>query len=334
MLLALACASLVMGFTTPGPRVAPLPRSLAFGGRIIPADGAPLAGVRVVATDARGSYEALVDPSGVFVGAFPAEPIGPVTLRIFSDSSDARYHASTVRLGAGTADTPTRVVLIPRRWTIRGGPFDGRVVMVDPALATERSGGVAGFWRVTRRAHPTGRAVGWVVDSLPIRVAFRHERRDPAISSTDSSRFWAMASELELLLGRPLFRPASFSEIEGGADGILVTVDPGMPAAGRTFVTYDAAGRIYEALLTVSRRDYLDDPRVLMHELLHALGFGHTTGWRSVMGPSTGGVRAPTPEDVAYAQLYFAIAAIQRDREVPFGILEALSVAQREVVSR
>jgi len=53
----------------------------AFGGRVIPADGGSLDGVHVVAVDARGSYEALVDSSGVFVGAFAAPPSLQATYR-------------------------------------------------------------------------------------------------------------------------------------------------------------------------------------------------------------------------------------------------------------
>lgn len=297
---------------------------VAFGGRIIPADGGSLDGVRVVASDSRGSHEALVDQSGVFVGAFPTGPDGAITFRIFSDSSDPRYHTSTITVGAGSVNTPVRVVLIPRQWTIRGGLFAGRRLSIDPARATRRAGDAVGFWRVTRRPRPAALAVSWATDSFPLRVAFRRERGDPSISSADSIQFWAMAAELELLLGTPLFRPASFAEIDGGADGILVTVDTRMSAAGRTFITYNANGRIYEALVTVSRREYLGQTRVAMHELLHAIGFGHTGAWPSVMGPSTTGIESPSPEDIAYAQLYYAIADIQRRREAPFAIMEAV----------
>ena len=295
--------------------------SLAFGGRIFAADGGSLERVRVVATDGRGTYEAIVDTSGVFVGAFPSPPQGRVTLRIFTDSA-VRYHPSVVTFGPGVPERPVRLILVPTRWTISGGTFDGRQVHIDPLRAVSRVGGAAGFWRVTRRGGIAGRPVSWVVDSFPLRVAFRRERHDPRIAPGDSAAFWAMAEELERNLGRTLFRPASPDEIERGADGILVTIDRGMPAAGRTFITYDESGRIFEALVSVSQREFLGDPRVAMHELLHAIGFGHVGAWASVMGPSTRSISRPTPEDVAYAQLYYAISALQRQREAPYGILE------------
>mgnify|MGYP003945963735 CR=1 FL=1 len=296
---------------------------VAFGGRIIPADGGPLEGVHVVAFDSRGAYEAIMDSSGVFVGSFPASPSSRVTLRVFSDSTSQRYHTSVVTLGAGVPNEPVRILLLPKRWRIRGGTFDGREVPIDPVRATTRYNEGTGYWRVTRRGRFTGHAVSWVPDSFPVRVAFRHDRGDPFISPGDSIRFWDVARNLEAMLGLRLFRAASFEEIDAGADGIFVTVMPRMSAAGKTFVTYDASGRIYEALLTVGEREYLGQPRVATHELMHAIGLGHTGAWSSVMGPSGGGPDLPSVEDVAYAQVYFEISKVQRDREAQFGILES-----------
>ncbi|HEX5073785.1 MAG TPA: hypothetical protein VFW03_11290 [Gemmatimonadaceae bacterium] len=304
----------------PGGRTRGPAASYLFGGRIIAADSGSLDGVHVIATDARGTYEALIDSSGTFVGAFPTQPSSRVTLRVFSDSTAPRYHTSVVTLDAGAPGGTTRIVLVPRRWRVRGGPFDGREVPIDPARATTRFGDGPGYWRVSRRS---GRAVSWVADSFPIRIAFRHAAGDPFISPNDSVRFWELATSLERLLGRTLFRPASFEEVDAGADGIFVTVNRRMAAAGKTYITYDGSGRIYEALLTVSQNAYLGEPRVAMHELLHAMGFGHTGGWPSIMGPNAGGIESPTAEDVAYAQLYYAISELQRNREAPFGIPES-----------
>ena len=299
--------------------------SYTFGGRILSADGGPLNGVRVIAADANGSFEAIVDDSsGTFVGSFARAPHGRIMLRVFSDSSVPRYHPTTITFGYGIPSNPTRIVLVPLRWRIGGGVFDGRDVNVDPIRATTRYGEGTGYWRLTRKGRSPGRAVSWLIDSLPVRVAFRHERGDPEISTADSARFWAVAADVEKRIGRSLFRPAMFATVDSpGVDGILVTVDRRMSAAGRTFTTHDASGRLFEALVTVSRREFLGDPRVASHELLHALGFGHTAAWRSVMGPNSGVIDVPTVEDVAYAQLFYAISVLQREREAPFGILES-----------
>lgn len=317
-------ASLVVVGATPAPRATSADHdSYMFGGRVIPADNGALDGVRVVAADSRGAYEAIVDSSGMFVGSFPSPPTSGATLHVFDGSVNARYHSSAAALRAGVPSEPTRIILVPRRWRIRGGIFDGREVPVDPARATTRYGEATGYWRLTRRGRTSGRAVSWVADSFPVRVAFRHERGDPNIPASDSLRFWAVATSLEAILGRALFRPASFEEVDGGADGIFVTVNRRMSAGGKTFTTHEATGRIYEALVTVSDYAYLGDSRIAMHELLHALGFGHTGAWTSIMGPNTSGVSTPSVEDVAYMQLYYAISQLQRAKDAQFGILDA-----------
>ena len=80
----------------PGGRTTGPAASYLFGGRIIAADSGSLDGVHVIATDERGTYEALIDSSGTFVGAFPAQPSSRVTLRVFSDSAAPRYYPSVV----------------------------------------------------------------------------------------------------------------------------------------------------------------------------------------------------------------------------------------------
>src|SRR6476659_1322204 len=92
-------AVLLGGGAAPGrPSTVPAADSYLFGGRIIAADSGSLDGVHVVATDARGTYEALIDSSGTFVGAFPTQPSSRVTLRVFSDSAAPRYHTSVITL--------------------------------------------------------------------------------------------------------------------------------------------------------------------------------------------------------------------------------------------
>ena len=318
----LVCASGLLGAAPHAPSPGVPSDPYLFGGRIIAADGGALDGVHVVATDSHGAHEAIVDSSGMFVGSLPGPPEHHVILRVFSDSTNPRYHTSVVALGSVLSQS-TRIVLLPLRWRIRGGLFDGRDVAIEPGRATTRYGEGPGYWRVTRRAPAVGRAVSWVPDSFPIRLAFRHERGDPAIAPRDSVRFWEIAESVERALGRALFRPAAFAEIDSGSEGILVTVNRRLSAGGKTFVTYDQGGRIYEALVTVSDHDYLGESRIATHELLHAIGFGHTAAWSSVMGPYTTGVQTPTIEDVAYAQLFYAISELQSDRDAPFAILES-----------
>ena len=96
-----------------------------------------------------------------------------------------------------------------------------------------------------------------------------------------------------------------------------------MAAAGKTFITYDQTGRIYEALVTVSEREYLGQAGVATHELLHAIGLGphrrvvvaHGTerGWHRPAVGRGRGVRAALLRDLSFA------AGERRS----FGILES-----------
>ena len=97
----LLVAAIGLGTGVHGSREAkPSADSYTFGGRVLSADGGSLDGVHVIATDDAGSFEAIVDSSGVFVGSFPRAPRGRFTLRVFSDSSAPRYHSSAVTFGS------------------------------------------------------------------------------------------------------------------------------------------------------------------------------------------------------------------------------------------
>ena len=73
----------------------------------------------------------------------------------------------------------------------------------------------------------------------------------------------------------------------------------------------------------MSSRSLLGSQRVVTHELMHAIGFGHTTAWTSVMGPPEG-VDRPTATDAAHAQLLLAVREAQHQFDAPYGILEAV----------
>jgi hypothetical protein len=137
-----------------------------------------------------------------------------------------------------------------------------------------------------------------------------------------------VARALERDWGAPLFRPAPVREAESGDwSGIVAQVNPGINAAGYATVTWDGDGQIADALVEARTRDLLGDRHVAGHELLHALGFGHVTRWRSVLG---GGAHAPgdgpaalTLHDVAYGRLLDAARRVARRTGAAFGLAEA-----------
>ena len=59
--------------------------------------------------------------------------------------------------------------------------------------------------------------------------------------------------------------------------------------------------------------------------MLHALGFGHTRSWISLLNPGGQRTTSPTVADVAYAQLFYRVLALQEHLDAPYGLLEALA---------
>jgi len=84
------------------------------------------------------------------------------------------------------------------------------------------------------------------------------------------------------------------------ADVVVVDVKPMATSAGMTLVTWSARGSLYEPRVFLRSTSLLRDERIVTHEMMHALGFGHTSAWHSVM--NSAGPSRVTVTDVAYAQ--------------------------------
>jgi hypothetical protein len=258
---------------------------------------ASIAGQAMTETDARGRFDA---PLRIQAreGAVCILPIG---------ADSAAYRLATLPVATpGFRDV--RVALLPKRWHIVDGSMRGTDVEIKLAAAMSRWESEPGFWRVSTRT-AGAHLVAWTPDSLPIPVVFRRGGRSP-ISPADSVAFWELARGLERIVGRALFTPATAGPTIDGRDRIVVEVDEGLRQAGSTFITYGQTGRIIDALVTVQRRALLGDSRVVMHELLHALGAGHTRAWLSIMNTAGLGPSLPTAEDVAYLQVLYRLRAL------------------------
>jgi hypothetical protein len=191
-------------------------------------------------------------------------------------------------------------------WTIRGGSYAGVTVRIDPRAA----GRDGRFWRISR-GHGASRIVGWSPSRLPVAVAFH---RASAISMADSSAFWSIVRELESDVGLRLFNPAVLEAVGDPEDVIVVAVRPGSRSEGLTLVTWDGFGSLYDARVFLRSRSAFHDRRIVTHEMMHALGFGHTSAWASVMTPSYDQVARVTVHDVAYVQAAIASrAAAERE---------------------
>jgi hypothetical protein len=180
-------------------------------------------------------------------------------------------------------------------WTIPAGEYKGRTVRIDPELAARRG---SSFLRVSRLKGDK-RYVGWNPSRLPARVAFRPGR---GITAADSLAFWSILNRMELDVGMRLFEPAT---IEAGSDpdDVIIVDTRFMPGDdGRTLLSWSTNGGVYDARVYLRSTSTLHSSRVVAHEMMHTLGFGHTTAWNSIMSPNPMAPTSLTAEDVAYTQ--------------------------------
>jgi hypothetical protein len=183
-------------------------------------------------------------------------------------------------------------------WTIRAGAYDRRVVAINPDLATRKG---SAFLRLSKLKGDR-RFVAWNPSRLPARVAFRpgHD-----VSLEDSAAFWSILNRMEADIGMRLFEPATVSPGSDPGDVILVDTRPMPGDDGRTYLTWSNDAGVYDARVFFGSRSILHSVRIVTHEMMHALGFGHTSAWSSIMSTGPHAPFSLTPEDVAYAQYAF-----------------------------
>ena len=188
-------------------------------------------------------------------------------------------------------------------WTIRGGSYAGQRVSIDRSAAN-RSG--SRFLRLSSRRGDS-RIIGWNPSRLPVAVGFRVSS---GVSPADSAAFWTILRHMEDDMGMRLFEPIALENGLDPEDVVVVEVKAMASDEGRTLVTWSNHGSLYDARVFVRSRATLRDERVVTHEMMHALGFGHTIAWHSVMNPVVAFNSRLTREDVAYAQMAIASRAL------------------------
>jgi hypothetical protein len=248
-----------------------------------------------------------------------------------------------VRVALQETDTASAhgIVLVPERWTIRRGRYVDQEVSIDLVGAFDPAcWSCSSFFR--RVADPVpgyvrSQIATWPQASLPIRVAFERGRvLQGRVTERDSVAFWGGAQELEEILGRNLFRPVTYGEIlpRGGDDYaddiILVSAVPTLAEHGLGS-TVSQRGDIFFGAVRLRNSALFHGPegrRLVIHELLHALGLGHTCSWRSVMADvRCPGRRSPqiSAEDVAHFEVLLAVREIQRRTGAVFGLEASLA---------
>ncbi len=177
-------------------------------------------------------------------------------------------------------------------YAIETGSYAGTVVPIRQSFALRRG---SKFWRVAPRTD--GRLVGWNPSSLPVGVAFKPGH---GITAEDSMAFWSIVRAMEQDLGLHVFEPAMVSA-DGDPDDLIVVDTRSMSPDGLTSFTWSNNGAVYDARVLLKSRATMHDAGVVQHEMMHALGFGHTSAWPSIMNADGDGRRL-TADDVAYAQ--------------------------------
>lgn len=188
-------------------------------------------------------------------------------------------------------------------WTIEAGTYAGLSVPIHVDAALGARGGREHFWRLTSDDGFPRAVVGWRSTSYPIPLAFRHDRRSRAIASADSAAFWTIIGGMNADFGMSLFRPATIAK-DDPTEVIVVDLGTMREIDGLSRVTWAPSGELFDVRVTFQDASVLHDRHVVAHEMMHALGFGHTTAWTSIVNPreANGPVRV-TAEDVAYAEL-------------------------------
>ena len=296
-------------------------------GRVIPAGGGDVRGVRVFARAGAAADSVSVDSAGRFALMLTSgEPADSVELWIDSGDSAARaFQPARLRLGKREMAREQEIVLVPARWTIRAGRYAGREV--DVSLSRAFTGACArcsGFYRRFTAGADSGRTWvrGWPAERFPLRVAFDRDWNGEPVSARDSAAFWNEADGLDDAFGADIFRPANFHDAapreDGGPDDvILVWIDPEMQGISGLGTAVSHGDDIQYGDMRLNRgvlREASTYPGLVAHELVHTLGFGHTCGWRSVVADvrRCPNQRAPnaTEEDVAYVQLAAELRAL------------------------
>ncbi len=108
---------------------------------------------------------------------------------------------------------------------------------------------------------------------------------------------------MEADIGMRLFVPATLGANDDPVDAIIVALEATASGEGVTLITWTSSGDVYDARVFLRSLKTLHDSRIVIHEMVHALGFGHTTEWASIMNPSTSRIARLTAIDVAHVQL-------------------------------
>jgi hypothetical protein len=268
------------------------------------------------------------------------------------------YHPSLVVAPASAVSAGITALLIPRRWRVTRGVYQG--VEVPIAVNGAFTGaGFGSFWPAGLNSAATSfhAAFGlWPDSSFPLAVVLVPRPGDVPFSAPDSIQVWDQLDRMEQILGIDLFTPATPDPAWGfpplRPDTVSISRSTNLANAnplGTLVRTWSQAlpRRSVPLLITIdetaSYTGRLDlnfvlghPPAPVHHEFFHILGLGHGCSFLSAVAtcpPHTPGTRVAeiTMDDVAHYELLRATLV----REHALGISGSLVFAlmgEREFV--
>jgi hypothetical protein len=257
-----------------------------------------------------------------------SRPQAKASLDSLASSTAASRSATPRAVSAAAVLPPIRVG--DTVWTIEHGTYAGLKVVLrfDAAAGPRRRG--EHFWRMPAGGGIEGGVVGWGSAKYPIQLAFRHESRGARISPSDSTAFWDAVGAMSADLGMSLFRPATLKEGDDPLDMIVVDLRAMANTDGLSRASWSPSGDLFDVRVTFHDAGVLHDRHVVTHEMMHALGFGHTKAWKSVVNPGDDTRTARlTAEDVAYAEVAMRLREKRERSDIRH--LIALAIAREAI---
>lgn len=243
----------------------------------------------------------------------------PVVGIVVGSSSNQLTLPSVAHFPIGELPTSVTVIAIP----VSSSVTSGKWANVSSELSM-----VSAFARVCNTidlncggffpSHFRYGVIAWAPSAFPIPVMIDRGRSPAPISDADSVAIWSGLHEMEQAFGRTLFAPAPFdatSSLDGNIvwGAITVAVDGSITAAGEAGWGWGENHEIVAAHITFKDARAIADKGLIEHEFMHALGFGHTCQWPSVMG--VGGQGCARVEITATDVVYANVARLVHDTE-------------------
>ncbi len=308
--------------------------------------------------DHTGSFEMkLSTPESELIGDFYFDSI---------NRFDGNYHPSMKLSDTLSTTEEIRAVLVPRKWKILAGEFAG--LELELSLQTVFSfpnfgdkGNYYSNWHTHRVKYVSGdldgaKTVAWPEWAFPIEVFFWHTGntqwgpRTP-IPPQDSIAFWNNMEIMEQRFGIDLFKPANRLTLQAdtlsgkiiypyviGAEVVQSIGVNGFGGAqspcgfsNEACSKYDR-NDLFIGSITIKSLERLSN-RVAQHEMIHALGFGHSCFPSSNVRcqgdfpfqnlPTIVNDDLVTEYDVAYIQLLWAVHKAILNIDSNFDLIEA-----------